>query len=80
MVLYLKPEGAFLFYAIIAMSGFFFMFYRMRETHGLNDKQKKQLYFPKKFIEREVKRKSKKNQGGLDTSIDKSENSTKLEQ
>ena len=33
-----------------------------------------------KFIEREGKRKSKKNIGGLDTSMDKSENSMKLEQ
>ena len=38
MVQYLKPEGTFLFYAIITISGFFFIFYRVRETFGLNDK------------------------------------------
>jgi len=46
MIEYMKPEGTFLFYSIIAFLGLFFVIYVLKETQGLTDKQKKELYLP----------------------------------
>jgi hypothetical protein len=42
------PIGTFLFYASVTIFGFFFILVFVKETSGLTDKQKKQLYWPKK--------------------------------
>ena len=51
MIEYMRPEGTFLFYASITFIGLFFFMYLVKETSGLSDKQKKQLYFPKNFVD-----------------------------
>ena len=40
------PQGTFLFYGIITLIGFFTVFLFVKETKGLSDTQKKQLYLP----------------------------------
>lgn len=49
MIKYLEPDGLFLFYCIITSLGFVFMVFFLKETNGLSDKQKKELYMPKKY-------------------------------
>lgn len=38
MVKSFKPEGVFIFHAVISILGFFFIVFFMKETQGLNDK------------------------------------------
>ena len=44
MIKYLKPEGTFLFFAVVSILGGFFMMAFVKETKGLTDKEKKCLY------------------------------------
>lgn len=48
MIKYLNPEGTFLVWAIITFSGSLFYNEMLKETQGLSDIQKKQLYWPDK--------------------------------
>jgi hypothetical protein len=41
------PAGTFLFYASITFVGLFFYIFVLKESKGLTDKQKKELYCPK---------------------------------
>lgn len=41
------PANMFLFYSAMSLGGYFFVITCLRETHGLTDKEKKQLYQPK---------------------------------
>ena len=50
MFKYLRPEGTFLFHCICSTLGWIFMFFYLKETDGLTDKQKKELYIPKEYI------------------------------
>ena len=43
---YLGPDGTFLYFSIVSTLGLIFMFFFLKETHGLTDKQKKELYMP----------------------------------
>jgi hypothetical protein len=44
MMYYLKPFGTFLFFATVTFVGGIFMVIFVKETKGLNDKEKKSLY------------------------------------
>ena len=44
MFKYMTPAGTFLFYFTITFTGFFLMIKYVKETRGLSDKEKKQLY------------------------------------
>jgi hypothetical protein len=46
MIKYLKPFGTFLFFSVVSFVGAIFMFFFVKETKGLNDKEKKALYQP----------------------------------
>ena len=50
-IYYLQPWGTFLFYAICVGLNILFLVVFMRETDGLTDKQKKELYVPSKYQE-----------------------------
>ena len=39
-------DGMFVLYSAINLGSYFFVTYCMKETHGLNDKEKKALYQP----------------------------------
>jgi len=54
MIKYLEPDGLFLFYCIITSLGFVFMVFFLKETNGLSDKQKKELYMPRKYREKSL--------------------------
>jgi hypothetical protein len=45
----LQPHGVFWLYAGITWIGAVFFFFAMRETKGLTDRQKKELYRPKQL-------------------------------
>ena len=45
----LGPDGTFLFYFTVSFMGLIFMFFFLKETHGLSDRQKKQLYMPAQY-------------------------------
>ena len=47
------PAGTFFFYGLINFAGFFFIMAFVKETHGLTDKQKKQLYMAEEHKEKE---------------------------
>ena len=49
MIKYLKPEGTFIYFGMVTVTGSLFFKYIVKETSGLTDKQKKQLYFPDEF-------------------------------
>ena len=49
MLKYLRPDGTFLFYTIISFAGFLFMVIYLKETNGLSDKQKKEIYMPQRY-------------------------------
>lgn len=51
MIKYLEPDGLFLFYCIITFFGFIFMYFFLKETNGLSDRQKKELYMPREYRE-----------------------------
>jgi len=44
-----SPAGVFLLYTVITSFGFVFMWFMVRETQGLADWQKKQIFMPKKY-------------------------------
>lgn len=46
MIEYMTPQGAFLLFGLMTTGTIFFVWFCMKETWGLSDKQKKQLYFP----------------------------------
>ena len=48
---YWRPLGMYIFYFIFTFFGFIFMFIFLKETDGLTDKQKKELYMPQEFKE-----------------------------
>jgi len=50
MFKYLRPEGTFAFFSICSFFGFIFMYFNVKETNGLSDRQRKELYVPKQFI------------------------------
>ena len=50
----LRPQGMFLFYSSINFLGFLFFYTYLKETKGLTDKQKKELYMPEEFKEAEI--------------------------
>lgn len=50
----LRPQGTFLFYSMLNFLGFLFFCAFLKETKGLTDKQKKQLYMPEEFKEIEL--------------------------
>lgn len=54
MIKYLEPDGLFLFYCIITALGFVFMVFFLKETNGLSDKQKKELYTPRRYREKSL--------------------------
>ncbi len=56
----LQPHGAFWLFAGITWAGAVFMGLFMKETRGLTDKQKKELYRPVKSYVEEVRRLSVK--------------------
>ena len=43
------PAGVFLLYTVFSSLGFVFMYVFLRETKGLPDWQKKQIYMPRKY-------------------------------
>ena len=47
MIKYLKPQGTFVYFGLVTVTGSLFFKFIVKETSGLTDKQKKQLYFPK---------------------------------
>lgn len=50
MFKYLRPEGTFAIFSLCSFCGWIFMFFHVKETNGLSDRQKKELYVPKQFI------------------------------
>ena len=44
-----RPQGMFLFYSVITFTGVFFIILGIKETSGLTDKQKKNLFIPQLF-------------------------------
>mmetsp|Transcript_18127 Transcript_18127/g.30966 ORF Transcript_18127/g.30966 Transcript_18127/m.30966 type:complete len:203 (+) Transcript_18127:1058-1666(+) len=46
--------GTFIFYGLISFAGIFFFIWNLKETDGLTDRQKKQLYWPRKAKQRKV--------------------------
>lgn len=54
MMFSLRPEGTFLFYSLLNFFVFSFFFIYLKETKGLTDRQKKQLYMPEEFKEAEI--------------------------
>ena len=47
MVKKLGPAGVCMYYATVTFLGMFFIIFVVKETQGLTDRQKKQLYYPK---------------------------------
>lgn len=47
----LKPEGTFLMFSLITFTGVVTFYKVLKETVGLTDKQKKQLYLPQNLKE-----------------------------
>jgi hypothetical protein len=54
MVKYFKAEGTFLFLSLITLAGTIFFIFIVKETSGLTDKEKKQLYWPEHLKETEM--------------------------
>ena len=50
MFKYLRPEGTFVFFSLVTFVGFIYFVISLKETNGLSDRQKKELYVPKEFI------------------------------
>ena len=50
----LSPQGLFLFYSLINFVAFLFFFTYLKDTHGLTDKMKKELYMPEQYKELET--------------------------
>lgn len=50
MVKVFSPQGMVLFYGVVTSLGFFYMLLFLKETSGLSDRQKKQLYVNKKYL------------------------------
>ena len=46
MIEYFNPEGFFLFFGLVSFCGYLFIISCMKETEGLTDKEKKELYLP----------------------------------
>jgi Na+/H+ antiporter NhaD/arsenite permease-like protein len=46
MIKYLKPQGTFVYFGMVTVAGSLFFKYIVKETSGLSDKEKKQLYLP----------------------------------
>lgn len=61
MIKYLKPEGTFLWHCLITFSGLFFFIFVVKETTGLSDKQKKELYMPQELRDPDNSEQSSKN-------------------
>ena len=62
MIKYLSPAGVFLFYTVVNFIGILFQVKCVKETSGLSDKQKKQLYIPRRLLN--VKDPQHQGQGG----------------
>jgi hypothetical protein len=54
MVKWWKAEGTFLFLSLITFVGSTFFIFIVKETSGLTDKEKKQLYWPDHLKETEM--------------------------
>jgi SP family facilitated glucose transporter-like MFS transporter 1 len=50
IVAWLKPHGTFFFFGIMTYIGGLYIFYFVKETKGLTDKEKKNLYSPINII------------------------------
>ena len=53
MLEYMRPEGTFFFHCVCTFLGLIFMYIYLKETDGLTDKQKKELYIPKEYMDQE---------------------------
>jgi hypothetical protein len=49
LIEYLGASGTFLFFSGMNFIGFIFVFFFVKDTTGLSDKQKKELYMPKQI-------------------------------
>ena len=43
---WLDAQGVFIMFGSITIAGFFFILFFIKDTYGLTDKEKKQLYLP----------------------------------
>ena len=64
----MRPAGMFMYYCVITTLGFFFIKKFVKETVGLTDRQKKQLYMPKNLLT--TKTASQQGQGGSEPTFD----------